>query len=78
MTIPATELALTHLGRPLPGAVLLGAFAALSGQFRLESVTAAIGARFSGPVAAGNIAAVRDAYDLARRQLEEASHAHAD
>lgn len=78
LTIPATELALTHLGRPLPGAVLLGAFAALSGQFRLESVIAAIGERFSGSVAAGNIAAVRAAYDLALGRLEEDTHAHAD
>jgi len=71
MTIPATELALTHLGRPLPGAVLRGAFAALTGQVRLDSVPAVIRDRFSGRVADGNIAAVRDAYDRASRQLEE-------
>jgi hypothetical protein len=29
--MPATEMALKHLGRPLPNAVLLGGFAALSG-----------------------------------------------
>lgn len=78
MTIPATELALTHLGRPLPGAVLLGAFAALTGLLRLKSVVAALGERFSSSVAAGNIAASGAAYDLIRRQLEEAAHAHAD
>ena len=32
ITVPATELAMTHLRRPLPGAVLLGAFAALTGS----------------------------------------------
>jgi pyruvate ferredoxin oxidoreductase gamma subunit len=78
MTIPATELAMTHLGRPLPGAVLLGAFAALTGQVRLESVTTVVQDRFAGSVATGNVAAVRDAYDVARRQLEEASRAHTD
>jgi pyruvate ferredoxin oxidoreductase gamma subunit len=78
MTIPATELALTHLGRPLPGAVLLGAFAALTGQVQLESVTTVVEDRFSGSVAAGNVAAVRAAYDLARSQLEEASGVHTD
>ena len=71
LCVPATELALKHLGRPMPGAVLLGAFAAFTGQVGLESVVAAIEERFSGPVAAGNIAAVRDAY-------EEARHAFAD
>jgi pyruvate ferredoxin oxidoreductase gamma subunit len=75
MTIPATELALTHLGRPLPGAVLLGAFAALTGQVQLESVTSVVRDRFTGPVAEGNVAAVREAYDAV---VEEAAHAHAD
>lgn len=75
LTVPATELAITHLGRPLPGAVLLGAFAALTGQVRVESVVAAVWQRFSGPVAAGNVAAIRDAYD---RSLEEVGHAVTD
>ncbi len=78
LTVPATELALTHLGRPLPGAVLLGAFAALTGQVKVESVVAAVQERFSGSVAAGNVAAVHDAYDLARRSLQEAAHALTD
>ncbi|TDO48360.1 pyruvate ferredoxin oxidoreductase gamma subunit [Kribbella sp. VKM Ac-2571] len=78
LTVPATELALTHLGRPLPGAVLLGAFAALTAQVRVESVVAAVQERFSGSVAAGNVAAIRDAYALARRSLEEAAHALTD
>lgn len=78
MTIPATELALTHLGRPLPGAVLLGAFAALTGQVTVDSIVSVVADRFSGSVAAGNIAAVRAAYDLARRQLEETAHAFTD
>jgi pyruvate ferredoxin oxidoreductase gamma subunit len=77
MVVPATELALTHLGRPLPGAVLLGAFAALTGLLRLDSVVAAIGERFTGSIAAGNIAAVRAAYAMVRRQLEEDTRAEA-
>lgn len=78
LTVPATELALTHLGRPLPGAVLLGAFAALTGQVRPESVVAVVRERFTGQVAEGNVAAVRAAYDLARATLEEAAHALTD
>ncbi|NIK59183.1 2-oxoacid:acceptor oxidoreductase family protein [Kribbella shirazensis] len=75
LTVPATELAMTHLGRPLPGAVLLGAFAALTGQVRVESVVAAVHQRFAGSVAAGNVAAVRDAYALV---VEEVAHALTD
>ncbi|MFG1912285.1 2-oxoacid:acceptor oxidoreductase family protein [Kribbella sp. NPDC048928] len=78
LSVPATELALTHLRRPLPGAVLLGAFAALTGQVQLDSVVTVVRDRFSGQVAEGNIAAVRAAYELARRTLEETAHALAD
>ena len=75
LTLPATELALARLGRPLPGAVLLGAFAALTGQVSIDSVVAAVRDRFSGAVAAGNVAAVHDAYD---RTLERTADAIAD
>src|ERR1022692_2603623 len=47
LTVPATELAMQHLGRPVPSAALLGGFAALTGLVRLDSVIAAIEARFA-------------------------------
>ena len=78
LTVPATELALTHLGRPLPGAVLLGAFAALTAHVTVDSVVKVVQDRFSGQVAEGNVAAVRAAYQLAGRTLEEAAHARTD
>jgi pyruvate ferredoxin oxidoreductase gamma subunit len=37
LTVPSTEIAREHLGRPLPNAVLLGAFAAFSGLISIES-----------------------------------------
>ena len=61
-TVPATELALKHVGRPLPNAALLGAFAALSGVISLDAVAGAIGEKFSGKVAQANIAAATAAY----------------
>ena len=69
-TIPATELALKHVGRPVPNAALLGGFAALSGQLRLESVVAAIREKFPKAIADKNVAAAEEAYDLAMRSLE--------
>ena len=48
ITVPATEIALKHLGRPLPGAVLLGGFAALSGLITLDAVAHAIRDTFGG------------------------------
>ena len=77
-TVPATELALQHVGRPVPNAALLGGFAALSGLISLDAVAHAIGERFAGAVAAGNVAAARAAFDHVRREMEELSHAAAD
>jgi pyruvate ferredoxin oxidoreductase gamma subunit len=62
-TVPATELAREHLGRPLPNAALLGGFAALTGQVSLGAVLRAIRERFPGEVGEGNARAAEAAYD---------------
>ena len=64
--VPATELAMKHLGRPLPNAVLLGAFAGLSGAITLAAVASAIRDKFSGKVAEGNIAASAAAFEFVK------------
>ena len=63
--IAATELAMKHVGRPVPNAALLGAFAALTKQIAIESVAKAIGEKFPGPVGDANAAAAREAYEVA-------------
>src|ERR1700761_4602261 len=68
--VPASSLAMTHPGRPLPGAALLGGFAALTWAVSLDSVLAAISERFAGTVAEGNAAAARAAFDFVRDQRE--------
>jgi pyruvate ferredoxin oxidoreductase gamma subunit len=67
-TVPATELALQYIGRPIPNATLLGAFAAITGQISLESVQAAIQAKFRGDVATKNASAAAAAYDAVARK----------
>ncbi|MBI2312941.1 MAG: 2-oxoacid:acceptor oxidoreductase family protein [Betaproteobacteria bacterium] len=74
-TVPATELALKHVGRPVPNAALLGGFAAISGVISLDAVAAAIKDKFSGKVADGNIAAATEAYNAVLEQQQEAAHA---
>ena len=69
LTVPATELAQRHVGRPVPNAALLGGFAALTGAISIESVAAAISGRFAGAVGAGNVAAAWAAYAVATAQL---------
>ena len=68
LTLPATELAREHLGRPLPNAALLGGFAALTGQVGLEALVAAITEKFPGETGERNVAAAAAAFELARRE----------
>lgn len=74
-TIPATEIAIKHIGRPIPNVPLIAGFAALSDLIRLESVVKAIEEKFSGKVAAGNVAAATEAYNLVKAMREESAHA---
>ncbi len=74
-TVPATEIALRCVGRPVPNVPLLGGFAAVSGILNLDSVIKAINEKFSGKVAAGNVAAATEAYNTVRKALEERVHA---
>jgi pyruvate ferredoxin oxidoreductase gamma subunit len=78
ITVPASEISLKHLGRPLPNAVLLGGFAALSGLVTLDAVAHAIRVTFALPLAEANVAAAREAFAYVRHELEELSHAQAD
>ncbi len=75
LTVPATELAMKHVGRPVPNVPLLGAFAALGGMISLEAVEAAIQQKFKGAVAKGNMAAAREAYEIVMEQERKAHHA---
>ncbi len=77
LTVPATEIALKHLGRPLPNAVLLGGFAALTGIVTLDAVAHAIREKFSGKVADGNVAAATEAHRAVRHALDEVADAPA-
>ncbi len=66
MTVPATELALRHLGRPTPNTVLLGALAAINDNVNLGSVFKAIDHKFPGKVGELNKAAAQAAHDTAK------------
>lgn len=72
ITVPATELALERVGRPIPNAALLGAFAALTGQIGLPAVSEAIREKFPGVTGEKNVAAAGAAYQsVAAGRLQE-------
>ena len=78
LTVPATEIALKRVGRPVPNAALLGAFAAATGLISLASVEKAIREKFPPKIAEANVLAAGDAHEHVRRQAQEADHAQAD
>ena len=57
------EIALEQVGRPIPNAVLLGSFAALTGVIKIDSVIKAINTKFSGKIAEKNVKAAQVAYE---------------
>ena len=76
-TVPATELALKHVGRPVPNAALLGGFAAVAEQISLDSVIAAIREKFPSRIAEGNVAAATAAHAYVMQEMQEAQSAEA-
>ncbi|MEK9725213.1 MAG: 2-oxoacid:acceptor oxidoreductase family protein [Rhodospirillaceae bacterium] len=61
----ATELAVKHVKRPVPDAALLGGFAAITKTLHMDSVAEAIRRKFPDATAKANIAAAREAFDIA-------------
>lgn len=72
IVVPATEIALESVGRPVPNAALLGAFAAACDVVSLVSVNAAIRERFRNEeVAEANVTAASNAFGIVRAEMEE-------
>lgn len=61
--LAATELARTHVGRPVPNAALLGGLCALTGVVSLSAVTAALEDRFGTSLGGANAAAAAAGFD---------------
>jgi pyruvate ferredoxin oxidoreductase gamma subunit len=66
VTIPATELAREHIGRPMPNVCVLGGFAGVAGIVSRESLDRAVRDRFSADIAERNIRAADAAFALAQ------------
>jgi len=62
--LSATDIAVRHVGRPVPNMPLLAAFAALTRLIGIDSVIAALREKFPARIAEVNIAAAREAYAL--------------
>jgi pyruvate ferredoxin oxidoreductase gamma subunit len=66
--LAATEIAIRHVGRPVPNMPLLAAFAGITRLIGIESVVAAIRDKFPARLAEPNVAAAREAYEIAAKE----------
>ena len=57
-TLPATALAMEHLGRPVPNTALIAAFLTLTGILPLDALKMALEDRFAGKVLERNLALI--------------------
>ena len=67
-TIPATEIAIEIIGRPIPNAIMIGAFCSLTGLVSLEAVQYAIMEKFPGSVGKNNVAALERAHEIIQQR----------
>jgi len=65
-TVPATEIAVKMLGRPVTNTAMLGAVAKASGIIGLESIEKAVKERFPLKIAEKNFDVVKEAYKEAK------------
>lgn len=68
--LPANEIALKTIGRPLGNTALIGAFAAATGELKLETLIEVIKKRFSGKAQEGNIQAVTEGYEYIKSSIK--------
>jgi pyruvate ferredoxin oxidoreductase gamma subunit len=67
-TIPATEIALEIIGRPIPNAIMIGAFCTITGLISLDAVQEAIMEKFPGRVGENNVAALERACEIMQKR----------
>jgi len=61
-TVPATEIAIKILGRPITNTAMLGAVTRATGIVKLESIEKVVKERFRPDIAEKNIAVIKEAY----------------
>lgn len=65
--VPASDIALKTIGRPLANTALIGAFAAATGELELDTVLEVARKRFSGKAQEGNLAAIKEGFEFIKK-----------
>lgn len=66
--VPANDIALKTIGRPLGNTALIGAFAAATAELKLETLLEVVKKKFSGKAQEGNLAAIRQGYEFIKNK----------
>jgi len=64
--VPANDIAMKTIGRPLGNTALLGAFSAATGELDIEALNASVKERFSGKALEGNIEAIKQGFEFVK------------
>jgi pyruvate ferredoxin oxidoreductase gamma subunit len=68
--VPANEIALRTIGRPIVNTILIGAFAAATGELKLDTLLEVAKNRFSGKAQEGNLAAIKEGFDFIKAKIK--------
>jgi len=68
VTLPATQIALEEIGRPIMNTAIMGAFSGVSRAITFEAIERSIRHRFPGELGEKNVRAARRAYELLKEQ----------
>ncbi len=66
--VPANEIAMKTIGRPLGNTALIGAFCSATGELELNSLLEAIKKRFSGQAREGNIESAKQGFEFVKKK----------
>lgn len=66
--VPANEIAMKSIGRPLGNTALLGAYAAATGEIGMAELLEAIKKRFAGKSLEGNLQAAKEGFDFIKNK----------
>ncbi len=66
LTVPATEIAMEILGRPITNTAMLSSVARATEMVKLESIEKVVKERFTGSIAEKNMAVINRAYEEVR------------
>lgn len=74
--VPASDIGVKHMKRPIANTPLLGGFASTTGAIKIESVLSAIRGKFPGSLGSKNADAAKEAHDLVVSRLRDDKGVH--